>query len=124
VSRTFPIAPSLALLATLLIAAVGNAISQGYAVADSSALSTLHFVGVSWAVSWWVLDDCRQRRVPTSIDHGWFVFWAWCFLLPVHLIRTRGWGRGLAMAGTFLLFYIGAWVVSAAAAVALRLIAR
>ena len=102
-------------LATLfLIGNVGCAIALAFHVPVSPGFFFLYFIGVNAALGWWVVDDCRRRAMPTSIDHGWFAFFAWPVVLPYHLVATRGL-RGclvlVAMAGLFVAAYLIAAIV-------------
>jgi hypothetical protein len=63
---------------------------RGVLAAIEAWVSALYFIGVQWAFAWWVLVDCRRHSIPTSIDHGWFIFFAWPVAVPYHLLSGRG----------------------------------
>ena len=102
------LAPTVGLGVMFLIGNIGWAVAAAYSLSLRPAFLMLYFFGVPWALAWWVLANCRTRRVPTSIDHGWFVFSTWPIAVPYHLLRTRG-GRGclvmIGMVGMFVLSY-------------------
>lgn len=105
------------LVFVVLLFALGNlgaAAAHAYSVAVPAAFLLLYVIGVSWGFSWWVLTDSRERKLATSIDHGWFVFYTWPFFVPYHALRTRGW-RGCGL----LLMLFGAFVMSHLIAVAI-----
>ena len=83
---------------------VGWAISAAYSLPLRPAFLVLYYLGVQWAFAWWVLVDCRRQGIPTSIDHGWFIFFAWPVAVPYHLFQTRRARGCLVMAGMFGLF--------------------
>ena len=89
---------------------VGAAVCMARSVNVSPGFMLLYYLAVAWGLSWWVLSDCRARRLWTSIDHGWFVFYAWPVAVPYHLIKTRGFVRGcgtlLALIGGFIAAYL------------------
>jgi hypothetical protein len=93
---------------------VGVAVAAAYERPVRPAFLALYSVGVGWAIAWWVQLDCRRLRVPTSLDHGWFIFYMWPFALPYHLLRTRGvrgCGLLIALIGVFVVAYISALAV-------------
>jgi hypothetical protein len=103
--------PTIFLAVLFAIGNVGWAIAAAYWMPVPSAFLVLYAVGVQWALAWWVLADCRHRGIPTSIDHGWVVFFAWPVAFPYHLIKTRGARGCLVMAG-FLGLFAGSYVLA------------
>lgn len=73
---------------------IGAAVAHAYSATVPAAFLLLYYLGVSWGFSSWVLTDSRERKLATSIDHGWFVFSTWPFFVPYHALRTRGWRGG------------------------------
>lgn len=106
-------APTVALTSVFVIGNVGEAIATAYSLPLRPAFLVLYFFGVPWALAWWIAADCRQRRLGTSIDHGWFVFLAWPVVVPYHLIKTRGARGCLVMAGMLSLF-VASWLLAVA----------
>jgi hypothetical protein len=109
--------PTVALASLFLVGNVGAAVASIFGRSVPSGFMFLYLIGFQWALAWWVLNDCRQRGISTSIDHGWFVFFAWPIALPHHVLQTRGM-RGclvlLSFAGLFVASYLVSvmvWVV-------------
>ena len=58
---------------------------------ESSALfDALSRLAFFWLISWWLVEDSRQRGMSWPIDTGMFLYVAWIILIPYHLFRTRG----------------------------------
>ena len=57
-------------------------------------------------LSFWVTADARKRHHPLCYDYDSFVFFLWPVVVPVYLLRTRGW-RALLTG----LCFLGIWVV-------------
>lgn len=109
--QSIPLGPSLALTAAFLLGTVGSAIYLLNGMAPSGAFLFLYFIAVCWAFSWWVLADCRRLGVPTSVDHGWFVFQIWPLAVPYHLLKTRRLAGCTFMAG-FVALFLATWAVA------------
>jgi hypothetical protein len=60
----------------------------------------------SFILSFWVTADARKRHHPLCYDYDSFVFFLWPVVVPVYLLRTRGW-RALLTG----LCFLGIWVV-------------
>ena len=106
--------PTIALASLFVVGNVGAAVASTYGRSVPPAFLSLYLLGFQWVLAWWVLDDARQRRIPTSIDHGWFAFFAWPIVLPYHLLQTRGIRGGfvlLSFAGLFVASYLIAVLV-------------
>jgi hypothetical protein len=104
-------APIVALCALFLIMTVGSAIAAATGTSVSPAFELLFTLGFAWAVAWWVSLDCRRRRIPVSIDHGWYVMQLWPIALPLHVFRTRGAVGCLALAGLTVAWVAGWWAL-------------
>lgn len=98
------LAPTVALAAMFAIGNVGWAVAAAYSLPLRPGFLFLYFLGVQWAIAWWVVVDSRRHGLGTSIDHGWFVFFAWPVALPYHLIKTRRIRGCLVLAGMIALF--------------------
>jgi hypothetical protein len=68
--------------------------------------------GLLWSLSWqallacWVHFDRRSRLFKPPFEFDAFVFFAWPFVLPYYLYKTRG-ARGLLFFATiFALFLV------------------
>jgi len=100
--------PITALISVFVLGNTGTAVCSALRQSVPQGFLLLYYVGVAWAFSWWVLSDCRERGIQTSIDHGWFVFYAWPVVVPYHVLRTRGirgFGFLLALLAAFLAAY-------------------
>lgn len=47
-------------------------------------------VGLGLVISYWVISDARKRGRTLCYDYDSFVYFAWYFVVPVYLFRTRG----------------------------------
>ena len=74
---------------------------------------------LSSSIALWILADARQHRHLLPYDFDSFVFWAWPGLVPLYLLRTRGW-RGFIPIGWFILLFLAA---SAIAGISAQLLA-
>jgi hypothetical protein len=54
---------------------------------------TIHMLwswGLPLVLVAWVINDSRKRHISLCFDYDTFMFFAWPFLLPLYLFRTRG----------------------------------
>ncbi|HEV3469931.1 MAG TPA: hypothetical protein VG148_11465 [Pyrinomonadaceae bacterium] len=72
----------------------------------SPAFSLLYAVGFLWVVGWWLRRDGRRRGVRWVLDMGMFLYLAWPFIMPYHLLKTRG-AKGLLLILAFAGVYVG-----------------
>src|ERR1051325_1072341 len=74
----------------------------------------LYTTGFLCGVVWWLQAEAKQSPVKSVHCHGLLVGIGWFFIIPYHLLKTRGL-RGilplLALIGTFLFAYVLAGVV-------------
>lgn len=113
-------AAAIELASIFLIGHIDLAVCATRDVSTSAALFPFYLFGMSWALADWVLADCRRLRLPTFIDHGWFVFYAWPFVVPYHLFRTRGFAKGMLALLGFLALWLAAWLVALVVFFAMR----
>ena len=67
-------------------------------------------IGFLWILGWWLRRDSKLRGIPWIYDMGMFLYILWPFIMPYHLIKSRGaWGL-LGILG-FAGAYIGGLVV-------------
>lgn len=109
-----PLAPTAALVAMIVLGSIGTAVYGVMRVALSPQFSLLYYVGIGWALAWWVEADSRERHVPVPVDLGWFVFYAWAIAVPYHLLRTRR-AAGCVLMLIVLGLYFGGWSLAAVA---------
>ena len=76
---------------------------------ETQALWTLLF---SLAWSWWIYVDRRLRRIGYPFEFDALVFFAWPFVAPYYLVRSRATRPRLATAFVWLLYALP-FVVSA-----------
>ena len=69
-----------------------------------------------WLIWWWLKEDSKLTRVKWPIDFGMFLYFAWMFLVPYHLFKTRG-IKGLWGIFLFIGILIAAWISAAVIAV-------
>lgn len=69
-------------------------------------------IGYLWIVGWWLRVDARKRGIAWLYDMGLFLNIAWPFIMPYHLVKTRG-ARGLLVILAFVAAYIGAFLLGA-----------
>ena len=70
------------------------------------AAHRLSAAALSLVIADWVMADARKRHRPLCYDYDTLVFFLWPVVVPVYLVRTRGW-RALLTG----LCFLGIWVV-------------
>ncbi len=70
------------------------------------AAHRLSATALALVITGWVMADARKRHRPLCYDYDTLVFFLWPVVVPVYLIRTRGW-RALLTG----LCFLGIWVV-------------
>ena len=68
-------------------------------------------------LAFWVVTDVRKREQRICYDFDSFVFFAWPFVLPVYLFKTRGWRALWVVLWLISLFALSALVSLAVSAV-------
>jgi hypothetical protein len=71
-----------------------------------SAATNFSSAAIGLIISFWVTADARKRHHPLCYDYDSLVFFLWPMVVPVYLIRTRGWRALLT-----LLCFLGIWAV-------------
>ena len=98
-----------------LLVFVGQAAAGFYWASEaepSPAFSLLYGLGFLWGVGWWLRRDGRRRGVRWVLDLGMFLYIAWPFIMPYHLLKTRG-AEGLLPILAFGAVYVGGLVAGA-----------
>jgi hypothetical protein len=112
-SRIF--SPTVLLYAFAITSEIGDGF---YVVTEGEpprAFTVASGIGFLWILGWWLYRDSRLRSTPWIYDMGMFLYILWPFIMPYHLIKTRGaWGL-LGILG-FVGAYIGGLVVGATVA--------
>ena len=62
-------------------------------------------------LAWWVSMDRRIRGYEVPFEFDAFVFFAWPFLVPYHLYRTRR-GTGLLIVAGIYIMYLTPYVLA------------
>jgi hypothetical protein len=78
----------------------------------SPVVEFLYIAGFLCATIWWLRSETRPSAVKHVYCHGLLMNAGWIFILPYHLLKTRG-AKGLLP----LLLLIGSFVASQIAAV-------
>jgi hypothetical protein len=109
--------PLVFLIALATIYAIGLSIIEAHALVPAPGQTqTLWNILFSLILTWWLYADRQVRRFRVPYEFESFAFFAWPFVVPYYLYRTRG-GRGLlwslSIAGLYLVPYLVAAVVQA-----------
>lgn len=111
------------LVAMMIVYHVGAII---YFVLDAEPLPTFEFLytfGFLCGIVWFFKGEAQRSEVAQAYCPGVTIGMAWVFLLPYHLVKSRG-ARGLiplfALLGTYLALQVLAGVVYAIHTGALR----
>lgn len=72
----------------------------------------LNRYGFLWIIGWWLWNDSKKRQIPWVYDMGFFLYLIWPFILPYHLLKSRG-AKGLLSIAGFILVYTVAAVAGA-----------
>lgn len=93
--RTISISKSLAPLITLTaIFAVATSVFAVRGTGAPETAQSLWMFEFRLILTWWVYCDRQARGFGVPHEFDAFVFWAWPFVVPYYLYRTRG-GMGL-----------------------------
>jgi hypothetical protein len=120
VSRILSPAPLLFLFVVITQFAYGAYI--GAQLPFPEGITFIYFVGMLWAIGWWLRTDSRRRGVVPVYDLGLFLYLAWPIVMPYYLVKTRG-AKGLLVILGFVVAYVGAalfGVLVSVAVVAIR----
>lgn len=92
----------------------GNGIYFAEGVEPLPTFEFLYSAGFLCGVVWWLKAEAEQSAVKSVHCQGLLVGIGWFFIIPYHLLKTRG-VRGLlpllALIGSFLFAYVLAGVV-------------
>lgn len=107
-SRLFSPAPLLYLFVVITQLAYG--VYLGAQLQLPPAVTLLYWLGLLWAVGWWLRTDDRKRHVAAVYDLGFFLSLAWPVFIPYYLAKTRG-PKGLLLILGFIVAYVGAGIL-------------
>ena len=71
----------------------------------SAAMDLSHTLVFSFLVAWWARNDRRKLRYPAPyFEYDAFMFFAWFFLVPYYLFKTRRW-RAVPIYASLIIAY-------------------
>ena len=85
-SRMLSPAPLLFLFVVITQSAYGAYI--GAQLPFPAGISLIYFVGMLWAMGWWLRTDSRKRGVLSAYDLGFFLYLAWPIFMPYYLVKS------------------------------------
>lgn len=93
---------------------LGNGIYFAEGIEPLPTFEALYTAGFLCGVVWWLKAEAEESAVKSVHCQGLLVGIGWFFIIPYHLLKTRGL-RGflplLALIGSFLFAYVLAGVV-------------
>jgi hypothetical protein len=90
-SRIF--SPTALLYAFTAISQFGHGIYSVTEGEPPQAFTVATGIGFLWILGWWLHRDSKLRGISWVYDMGMFLYMLWPFIMPYHLIKTRGtWG--------------------------------
>jgi len=96
----------------LVVAHTGMGLYSARGRTPAPFFSLLYYITLAGLAAYWVHCDRLRRHESSAIDQGLFFLFAWPFALPWYLFASRGFRRGLAATGLFLLAFICAYGIS------------
>lgn len=100
--------PALLMLAYVVFYSIISGIYVGADIQASSGITILNFVVLLYVLGYWLQSDARKHGIRWPLDIGFFMIFAWPFIVTYHLYKTRG-GRGLLIVvGWLALAVVGA----------------
>src|SRR5262245_52147239 len=104
-SRVLSPAPLIFLF--VVITQLGYGVYIGAQLPFPEGITLIYFIGMLWAIGWWLRTDSRGRGVLSVYDLGFFLYLAWPIVMPYYLVKTRG-AKGLLIILGFVVAYVGA----------------
>jgi hypothetical protein len=104
------ISPTVLLYAFLVITNIGFGFHSPKGHEPPPVLSAIDSLGFLWIIGWWLRRDSRKRGIAWVYDMGLFLYYAWPFIMPYYLLKTRG-RKGLLVILGFVGVYFGAGIV-------------
>ena len=101
------VSPTVLLYTFLVVSQIGNGVYFASGTAPSSAFDLIDRLSFLWIMCWWLRQDSRKGGVAWVYDMGWFLSIVWIFIMPYHLIKSRG-ANGLLVILGVLAAYVGA----------------
>ena len=69
---------------------LGVGIYYSLGLERSAAFEYLYTVAFIWAVVWWLRAEAKSSPVARIYCEGVVVGYGWIFIIPYHLLKTRG----------------------------------
>lgn len=102
----------IALIALTVIYTIGSSLFVTHGLNVPESMEVLSTFAFRLILAWWVREDRQARGYRVPYEFEAFVFFAWPFVLPYYLYRTRrGWG--LVVFAGFLAIVVAPSVVAA-----------
>lgn len=102
----------LILLAILIF--IYNFIAMFYALSGMEPLATVEFLYIAafpCGVVWWLRSEKRKSAVTPIYCEGLLASYGWLFIVPYHLLKTRG-VRGLLPLLVLVGSYVGSQILA------------
>ena len=96
----------------VIVTQFGHGVYLGARIDYPQSLTFIFFIGMLWAVGWWLRTDSRRRGVLSVYDPGFFLCLAWPLIMPYYLVKTRE-AKGLLIVLGFAAAYLGAAIAGA-----------
>lgn len=109
-----PAPPTIALLVYIGFIQIVEFVYFGYELNIPPLFEYLHPIAYLGLISWWLQIDSRKTNVRWPLDLGMFLYSGWVFIVPYHLIKTRG-AKGVADILMFVAAVVVVWVLTAIA---------
>ena len=91
---------------------LGVGIYYSLGLERSPAFDYLYTVAFIWAVVWWLRAEAKSSPVAQIYCEGVVVGYGWIFIIPYHLLKTRG-VKGLIPLFALILTFIASNVLAA-----------
>jgi hypothetical protein len=98
----------------LVVAHAGMGFYSAHRLQLPPFFSLLYYFTLAGLITYWVHCDRLRRQERSVLDQGLFFYFTWPVALPWYLVASRGFARGLAAFGLFLLAFICAYGISVA----------
>ena len=112
-NKTDPLSlPAVILFGFAFLTQLATSIYAEQELAPPDVFTFLHPFATLWIICWWFEEDSKRTGTTWPLDLGMYLYAAWIFIVPYHLIKTRGL-RGLFAILAFIGIYFAAWMAAA-----------
>lgn len=91
---------------------LGVGIYYSLGLERSAAFEYLYTIAFIWAVVWWLRAEAKSSPVARMYCEGVVIGFAWAFIIPYHLLKTRG-VKGLIPLFALIFTFIASIVLAA-----------